>query len=182
MSHRQYVQAFWLDRETSFWQKDLTFSYSTLLLLIWKRSSYFTSTEIYGIYTVKSLHFITPFNSVIFDNTSKRFCTAPSPGIWTESQRTCILRSLTPPVSFSLEDGGLRFTVGWGALFLCLQLPDRKLREPGKLRSDSICAGTGLQGLGFIFACYCSKQGEIPSPFKDCHCRRHLRALHQPAP
>lgn len=34
--------------------------------------------------------------------------------------------------SHSLEDGGLRFTVRWGALFICLQLLDWKLRQPGK--------------------------------------------------
>lgn len=130
---------------------------------------------------MKSLHFITPFNCVKCDNTNEKFCTAPSPGIRKETQRTCILRSLTSPLSFSLEDGGLRFTVGWGALFLCLQLPDRKLWEPGKICSDSISAGAGLHGLGFIFACYHLKQGEIPSSFRDCHWRRRLRPLASPA-
>lgn len=59
--------------------------------------------------------------------------------------------------SHSLENGGLRFTVRWGAHFLCLQLPDRKLREPGKGCSYSICAGSGLHSRGFMFACYSQK-------------------------
>lgn len=53
----------------------------------------------------------------------------------------------------SLEDGGLRSTVRWGTLVLCLQLPDRKLRQPGKTPASLDTRALGLCRLGCIFTC-----------------------------
>lgn len=52
----------------------------------------------------------------------------------------------------SLEDGGLRSTIRWGTLVLCLQLPDRKLRKPGKILASLDTWDIGLSRPGCIFA------------------------------
>ncbi len=53
----------------------------------------------------------------------------------------------------SLEDGGLRSTIRWGTLVLCLQLPDRKFRQPGKIPASLDTRKLGLSRPGCVFAC-----------------------------
>lgn len=66
---------------------------------------------------------------------------AASPHCSSSSSYTPLSDSAAP---HSLEDGGLRFTVRWGALVLCLQLPDRKLRQPGKMSASPDARDLGL--------------------------------------
>lgn len=78
----------------------------------------------------------------------------------------CSSSSYTPlsdsTAPHSLEDGGLRSTVRWGTLVLCLQLPDRKLRQPGKKPASLETRDLGLCRLGCIFACRPSWRMQYP--------------------
>ncbi len=70
--------------------------------------------------------------------------------------------------SHSLEDGGLRFTVRRGALFICLQLLDWKLRQPGKPCTISGTAEAWLLFPGCIFARYCLWRDILASFHRCC--------------
>ena len=68
----------------------------------------------------------------------------------------CSSSSYTPlsdsTAPHSLEDGGLRSTIRWGTLVLCLQLPDRELRQPGKSPASAEPRDFGLCRAGCVFA------------------------------